>query len=105
MRAGLLREVVTIQRKEVVETAYSGKKTVYADYITTRARVEHNRGNKGIAAGEVFTEYAVTFTIRYYHQVTADMIVLHGGNKYRIVDINPQKLQQQLIITGELIND
>jgi SPP1 family predicted phage head-tail adaptor len=105
MRAGLLKDTITIQRKVVVETGYAGKKAEYQDYITTRAEVVHNGGNKRIDAGEIFTSYTVRFSIYIYHRITPDMVIIHEGVKYRILDINPQRAQQRIIITGEVINE
>ena len=105
MRAGLLTEHVTFQSPVVVETEFSGKKTEYRNFCTTRAAVRHLRGNKGVETGEIFTSFTVEFTVRYYHQVRPDMRILHDGQKYRILDINPLKKQQRKIITGEIINE
>ncbi|MDR1882996.1 MAG: phage head closure protein [Prevotella sp.] len=105
MRAGLLKDTITIQRKVEIETEYAGKKTEYQDCITTRAEVVHNSGTKRIEAGEIFTSYTVRFSIYIHHKITPDMVIIHDGIKYRILDVNPQKAQQRIIITGEIINE
>ncbi|MDR1582070.1 MAG: phage head closure protein [Prevotellaceae bacterium] len=107
MRFGLMRDIITIKRKKDVETEYAGKKTEYLKYIETKAQVVHNSGRKILAAGEIFTSYTVQFSIQYYHMgknITPDMIIVHRGIKYRILDINPQHSQMRIIITGEIIN-
>ena len=105
MRAGLLTETIKIQKPVAVETKYSGKVTEYKDFITTKASVLHLSGSRRVSAGEIINDYSVRFVIRYYHRVTADMIILHAGVKYRIHDINPEKSKQSLTITAEVINE
>jgi SPP1 family predicted phage head-tail adaptor len=105
MRAGLLKDRITIQQKVIVETEYAGRQVGYRDYIMPRAEVVHNSGNKSVTAGEIVTLYTVRFSIYAYHKVTPDMIIIHEGVKYRILDINRQRSQQRIIITGEVINE
>lgn len=105
MKAGLLTEVINIQRPVVRETRYSGNEVEYEDYITTRANVIHDSGRRGILANEITYSYTVRFIIRYYHQVTADMIIVHNGVKYNITDINPEKRKQSITITAEVWNE
>jgi SPP1 family predicted phage head-tail adaptor len=105
MRTGLLKDSIKIQRKTVTETEYAGRKIKYRDYITTRASVVHVGGGKGIVAGEVCTSYTVRFTLHSYHKIEPDMIIIHEGVRYRILDINKQLSQQRIIITGEIINE
>lgn len=105
MRAGLLTETIKIQKPVSVETRYSGKTTEYKDYITTKASVVHLSGSRRISAGEIINDYSVKFIIRYYHQVTSDMIIVHAGTRYRIQDINPEKSKQSKTITAEVINE
>lgn len=100
-----MTEKIRFRRPVKVETDYSGGKPDYADYCETRAEVRHLRGNKGVETGEIVTSYTVEFTVRYYHDIRPDMIIVHGGDRYRILDINPIKNQQRKIITGELINE
>lgn len=105
MRAGLLTEVITIQKPVTRETKYSGNEVDYEDYITTRADVVHDSGRRGILADEIVYTYSVRFIIRFYHEITSDMIIIHKGVRYRITDINPEKRKQSITITGEVWNE
>lgn len=105
MKAGLLTEVINIQRPVVRETRYSGNEVEYEDYITTRANVVHDSGRRGIIANEITYSYTVRFIIRIYHKVTSDMIIIHKGVRYRITDINPEKRKQSITITAEVWDD
>lgn len=105
MRAGLLKDRVTFQVPMQEETEYSASESAYKDLFTTNARVTHSSGNKVIDANEVFTRVVVRVEIRKYHKVSSDMIVLHDWNKYRILDINPDKARNSIIITAEVINE
>jgi head-tail adaptor len=105
MRAGMLTETIEVVKPVIVETEYSGKKTDYATCCRTRAEVLHRGGGKAIENAEIVTSYTVMFSIRMYHRITPDMIIIHNESRYRILDINPQKAQQRIIITGEVINE
>lgn len=105
MRAGLLTETIQIQKPVVVETKYSGNETEYQDYITTRASVLHGTGKREIQANEIVQISIVRFIVRFYHKITADMIILHKGVKYHIIDINPEKAKQSITITAEVWNE
>lgn len=105
MRAGLLTETIKIQKPVEVETKYSGKTVEYQDYITTKASVIHLSGSRKVSAGEIINDYSVRFIIRFYHKVTAEMIIIHEGVKYRIQDINPEKSKQSITIVAEVINE
>lgn len=105
MRAGLMTESIEFVKPSAVETEYSGKKTDYITHCRTRAEVTHRGGGKAIENAEIVTSYTVSFIVRLHHRIQPDMIIVHRGNRYRILDINPQKAQQRIIITGEIINE
>lgn len=105
MRAGLLTETIRIQKPVVVETKYSGNEPEYQDHITTRASVVHLSGKRGVAAGEIVNTSIVKFIIRIYHKVSPDMIIVHNGEKYHILDINPEKSKQSTTIMAEVWNE
>ncbi|OAV64941.1 hypothetical protein Barb6_03051 [Bacteroidales bacterium Barb6] len=77
--------------------------------MRTRAQVTHGsgsrRGNKVLEADEIFTTYTVQFVIRLYHRINPDMIIIHEGIKYRILDIDRQLPQQRIVITAEIISE
>lgn len=105
MRAGLMTDIIMIQRQVKSESEFSGSVTTYEDYIRTRANVTHLSGKLAKSGAEMFLSSTVQFTIRHYHDVSYGMIILHKGSKYKITDINPVKSTQSIIITGELVNE
>lgn len=105
MIAGTLTEIIHIQKPVVVETLYSGNEPEYQDYITTRASVIHGSGKREVMAGEIVQSYIVRFVIRFYHKVSSDMIIIHNGVRYHILDINPEKKKQSITITAEVWNE
>lgn len=105
MRAGLLRDTITILKPVKSDTAYGKGKVQYEQMYNTRAQVTHVGGNKAVENAEVITSYTVKFTIRMYHAITSDMVIQHLDKRYRILDINPLLSQQQKVIIGEVINE
>lgn len=105
MRSGLMRDRVTFQSPVRTETAYSASEPTYEDAFTTWAEVRHNSGNRGVEANEIANPYTVKVTIRYYHEVSYGMIIVHGDNRYRILDINPERSKNCITITAEVINE
>jgi SPP1 family predicted phage head-tail adaptor len=105
MRAGLLTETIKILKPVIVETKYSGNSTEYQEYITTKASVRHISGKRDVSAGEILNVSIVRFIIRIYHKVSPDMIVVHDGVKYHILDINPENSKQSITITAEVLNE
>lgn len=105
MRAGLLKDRITFQKPVSNETDYSASEPAFEYAFSTNARVVHSSGNKVIDANEVFTQFTVKFEIRRYHKVSSDMVIVHDGNRYRILDINPDKTRNGIIITAEVINE
>lgn len=104
MRSGLLKYVITFTKPISVDTDFS-KNDEYVDYITTRANVYHNRGNKIIEAREVFTSFTVTFEIRMFHKIESNMRIRHNGKTYSILDINPEPDKQRISIIAEILNE
>jgi SPP1 family predicted phage head-tail adaptor len=102
MRAGLLRDTITFLRPVKVDTDYSGGEVEYCKAFSTRARAEHNSGNKVIDGGEVFSSCTVKFSIHHYHQVTPDMVIVCRKQRYRILDINPRYSQMDIVLTTEM---
>lgn len=105
MRAGNLREVITIQQPITVQNEYGANGIVWEDFISTRAKADYNSGNRQNENNEIVHNYTITFTIRYYHKVSDDMRIIWNGKKYRILTINKELYKQSTTIITELIND
>ena len=105
MRAGDLKYVITIQQPITVQNEYGANGIDWKDVISTRAKAEQNSGNRQNENNEIVHTYTITFTIRYYHNITDDMRIIWNGNKYRILSINKEIYKQSATIITELIND
>lgn len=105
MKAGLLDTEVKILRPEITRNAFGEQEEEYKDHYTTKARVLHNSGTRDIQNGEILHTYIKTIEVwKYVDVIETDFIVLNG-KQYRILEIEPDKVQQKQIITLELIND
>lgn len=100
-----MRDRVTFQVPVRTETDYSASEPTYEDILTTNARVTHGRGDRSVEAYEIANVYTVKIEIRSYHKVGYDMVVVHDGVRYRILDINPERSKNQISITAERINE
>lgn len=105
MRAGELRETITIQQPAVIQDDYGANGIEWKNVISTRAKAIYNSGNRQNENNEIVHNSTITFTIRYYHNVTDDMRIIWNGNKYRIVSIYKELYKQSTTIITEIIND
>lgn len=105
MQAGLLKEVVTIQKPVVNQDGFGANDVNWSDLITTRASVGYNTGNRVNDNNEITFAYQVTFTVRVYHQINERMRIIWQGKKYRILSIELDKQKQRQTIRTELINE
>ncbi len=105
MRAGLLNEVITILRNEVITDEYGANKIEWNEFVTTRANITYNSGNRITENSEIVFTTAVDFTIRTYHKVEPKMRILYRDNLYRIMSIEVDMQKQKQIIKTELINE
>jgi len=86
MEAGLLKEVITIERPVVVKDEFGANKIDWETFIEkTRAGVSYNSGNRVNENNEIIFAYTVIFTIRLYHNIDERMRILWNKNKYRIL--------------------
>jgi SPP1 family predicted phage head-tail adaptor len=105
MRAGLLSEDVTFEQQSINKGEFGATNVSWQPFKNTKARVTYNSGNRTNDVNEVFFAYEVVFTIRIYHQIDENMRIIWQGKKYRILSIERQKAQQQIVIKAELINE
>lgn len=106
MRAGLLKEVISVEKAITVTDDYGASKDCWVKAIdSTRAKVSYSNGNRTNENSEIFFAYEVVFTVRIYHQINEKMRIVWKNRKYRILSIEENKEQQQLIIKTELINE
>lgn len=90
MRAGDLRQQVTIQHFAAVSPQRSGSgqpEKAWADLATTWAAIEPLRGSEFFASDAVQSEVKVRIRIRHRDGITAAMRVSHGGLYYMIESV------------------
>lgn len=106
MRAGLLKDVISVEKPVTITDDFGANKI---DWITsiknTRAKVSYSNGNRANENNEITFAYEVIFTVRIYHQINERMRIIWKSKKYRILSIEENKEQQSLTIRTELINE
>lgn len=106
IRSGLLNNVISIEKPIKGDKAFGGTYIDYEQYIPkTRARVIYQNGNRIDDNNEIFNAYNISFIIRYYHDVTEEMIVIWDDSRYRILSIEKDRHNNQKILNCELINE
>lgn len=89
MRAGELREVITIKAPPVGQNAYGevDPNAAWTDVLTTRASLQPLIGREYYLAEEVRSQVEVKFTLRYKSSIQAKHRVLHRGILYEIMAV------------------
>lgn len=106
MRAGLLRDVIQVEKPEVVQNDFGANHIEWVTFIDrTRAQVTYSSGNRANENNEIIFAYEVIFTIRVYHQIDERMRIVWKNKKYRILSIEEDLAKQKLTIRTELINE
>lgn len=105
MQAGILNNIIVVQRPKVVKNEYGANVIQYNNIITTRAYIKNNSGNRANENGEIVYNYIKSFTVRYYNDVRETDIIIWNNKKYRITDIDEYRDKQYKVINTELIND
>ena len=105
IRAGLLTEHILIERITYIKNIFGANEKKWIRHINTRSIVKFNNGNRKIENNEIVNSYSLTFTLRFYHNITEDMRIVWNGKKYRILSIFPDKHKQSIEIIGDLINE
>lgn len=105
MKAGTLTEKIVIQQPVKEKSEFGSVNIVYKDVITTRAQVTFQNMNRVDQNNEIFMPNTTTFTVRRYHNIKNDYIIVWQDRKYRITSINLNKHKQLIDIIGEFINE
>lgn len=106
MRAGALNEIITIEELKVIKNEYGEEQTTnYIKKFNTRAEVKYNNGQRITDNNELFFAYDLTFTIRYYHDITELDRVIWRGEKYRILSVERNRMYQLINLRCQLINE
>lgn len=105
MKAGLLKEKISIYKPIVTKSDHGAQKLTYDLHYTTRSHVIHNSGSRDNESGEIFYSNSKTFIVRHYVPVNEHMQVEYNGKRYKIISIVPNKWYGNLEIYAEAINE
>lgn len=105
MKAGLLNEQIAIYTPSITKDEYGQEKTEYVLKCYTRARIRHDGGNRAIENDEVVFNHTKTFEVRRYVNVLETDRIYWKNKKYRILNIEPDRILQSQIIKAELVNE
>lgn len=97
----------TLKFFEVVETqSKSGFKTTEEHlYLTIKAERLKNKENYVVDAEELFHSVELQFRLRYRKHVKETDIVEYEGQRYRVISIDKFRLEDEMIIKIEKINE
>jgi len=105
LRAGLLRESVTILRPVVTRNDYGEEVTTWEQVTTTRCRVDFRSGTRAVQTDEVFGATTVVFTLRRFYTLDVYMRLQWHGRLYSIQSVNEDNAKQYITIVADMIND
>lgn len=105
MRSGKLIYPIVFCAAVKSESDFEGETVRYVDKIRTRADVIYDNGKKVIDAGEIFTDYGLTFVVWMYHDIKSDMVIKFQDRIYSIDNIKRDRYRKTLEITTRVINE
>lgn len=105
MQAGLLRDTIEFEQRELISNQFNEQVVEYHKCLTTKAQVEYSTGNRAIENNEMVVNYSPVFNIRYYHNINETMRIKFNNQYYRIISIQPFRQYQYKKIITELINE
>lgn len=105
MRAGNLRNKITIEQKTVTQDENGDLTETWSTFATPWARIEPLRGREFLEARAINNELTVRFYIRYRAGVTQDMRIRDAdGNLYDItapLHINHRNRELQIMAESQ----
>lgn len=105
MRAGLLTEQIEIWSKQLTVNDYGEEVEDWIKTYQTRARLVHDGGSRVVSNDEILFTHSKTFQIRQYVPINELDRIFWNGKFYRILNIEPDRVQMNQTIKTELIND
>lgn len=105
MNAGKLNERIEIFTPKISKNDVGEQSTEYILKLTTKANIQHIKGNRDIENNEVVYNYSRTFEVRIYVDVNEFDRIKWKDKYYRILDIDTNKELQQITILTELVNE
>ena len=105
MRAGLLREVITVLKPSITVNEVGEQTTTFVPHITTKARLQHLGSTRDIENTEILFQSLSIFTIRDYHKILDTYRIEFRNKIYRILKIQEEPEYRQIVIQAELVNE
>lgn len=105
MRAGLLKNVVTVLKPTIIKNEYGEEETTYVTKFTTKARLQHEISSRDIENTEVVFNYTEIFTFRIYQNIEETDRILYRGKYYRIFRMLEEPEHMSITVYCELINE
>jgi len=105
MRAGRLRQRVTIQEKVVTRNAYGEEVITWADVATVWGSVEPLRGDEFLEFARAGAEVSTRIVLRYRSGIVPEMRVSYDGHTYDVLSvINVEERDKELqLMCRELV--
>ena len=105
MNAGKLTERIEIYTPKITINDVGEQSTEYILKLSTKANIQHIKGNRDIENNEIVYNYSRTFEVRIYVDVNEFDRIKWRDKYYRILDIDINKELQQITILTELVNE
>lgn len=106
MRAGALRERVTIQQKIVARDSYNAEVITWAEVATVWMAVEPLSGREYIAARQAQSEVTTRFRCRFRTGITTAMRLLWGSQAFAIIEVidpGARRAELEILAYGEAV--
>ena len=105
MRAGQLKEIITVLIPDSVLSDLRSPATSWRDGFPTRAAVKTPGTSRTIDNAEIFFSSTAVFRARIYHHITEQMRIRWRGDVYRIIGIERDEALRELVIKTEKVNE
>lgn len=98
MRAGWLKDIITIQRYNETVDDYGQAVKVYTDLATIRATVQNNAGAQEVTtSGKTESRDLYKIAIRYRSDITTKDRLSYNGKILEIAAIQDQLIKKQML--------
>lgn len=106
LRAGDLKECITVQRPTRTQNGSGGQTTAYTDMLTTMAKVVEERSNPSEVANQENIKNYVHFKLRYRpcdFLKIGDRLVWRGFNfTINNIKVDPMRTQIDIFVNSEM---
>ena len=103
--SGQLTEYLEFYRVVETQSESGFKHTDEVFLCRVRAERTKNKETYEVNADEVFHFNELTFRLRYRKDIEETNIVVYNGERYRITSLNPWKVENQITIILQKINE